>query len=264
MDTAAKSTGRTGGLNRRCVHGCRRWLNGTISGYLWLVFNRKLWRNLVHPLQNGARFFMAFKVFVVSLLQLGVFGVIFIMPSFIGLSGHLAIENAEALIRAWDYWTNPVLTSIILVLYWILYLGSFAALQLHARWFRQYGLEKNAKGVPKGVWNSLWMFRVVLNAIIMVLMITVLVALVAASFFSSTLDALLGREAQHFIRLAFAVAMYYILSPFFLGLLHSWGSFKTMVVSFPSFVLFLPTILCDYFANALANIDNWSWGTKVV
>lgn len=45
---------------------CRRWLNGTTSGYLWLVFYPRLWASCAMCSPTGA---MAFKIFFMCLLQ---------------------------------------------------------------------------------------------------------------------------------------------------------------------------------------------------
>ena len=44
----------------------RRWLNGTTSGYMWLIFYPRLWSSCAACSSTGA---MAFKIFFMSLLQ---------------------------------------------------------------------------------------------------------------------------------------------------------------------------------------------------
>jgi len=63
-------------LRRGTMLRCRRWLNGTTSGYLWLIFSPRLWASC----GSGT---MAFKIFFMALLQLLVFGIVFISSCFL-------------------------------------------------------------------------------------------------------------------------------------------------------------------------------------
>lgn len=234
---------------------CRRWLNGTVSGYLWLIFSAKL-----YAVACRARFRpMAWKVFFVSLLQLCVFAGVFIMPALTGLTGHMALEGAAMLCGVWGFPASYSTTAIAIAVYWILYFGSFCLLMVHARWLPNLGLKNGT-----GVWNRLWNFRIGMNACIMVTNMVVLAAFVFTSGRNDALDAVLPVQNQLEVHFVFAMAIFYTLSPFYLGLMHSWDSFKCMVSAFPSYFLFGPTILGDFFSFSLCNFDNWKWGTKEV
>ena len=118
----------------------------------------------------------------------------------------------------------------------------------------------------------------------MSLNIFVLTGLVATSFLAPGALRTFRPQDVLFLRFVFAFTVFYTLSPFYLGLMHSWRSFKTMLGAFPSYYvcnlgpvpiasattsyapvpsqLFLPTILSDFFTYSIANYDNWRWGTR--
>ena len=81
-------------------------------------------------------------------MQLLVFGIVFIMPAFMGLTGYLALGGLGALLTAMGVMPssdNQYVKPALQTTYWILYVGSFAALVIHARWFPKWGLGKDEK-----------------------------------------------------------------------------------------------------------------------
>lgn len=142
----------------------RRWLNGTIAGYLWLLRSAELWSGI-------ASFqLMAWKIMVLSLLQLLIFAIVFIMPPSIALTGHLALYGLAALLGAWGFPISLAATRVVVGIYWFVWGGSFLLLTLLGRWG------------TKAVYPWLWAVRVVSNAAIMVLNAAVLTALMVESY----------------------------------------------------------------------------------
>lgn len=48
-------------------------------------------------------------------------------------------------------------------------------------------------------------------------------------------------------------------TPFILAIMHSTQSFTMMASCFTSYLLFLPTVLGDFFAYSIARYDDLSW-----
>jgi len=115
------------------------------------------------------------------------------VPAFMGLTGYLALGGLAALFRLRGVLssdTNRYLKSTLQVIYWFVYVGSFALLVIHARWWPSWGIKK-----PHNVLNWLWNTRVVVNACIMFLNAFVLTALVVTSFVAeSSLSEMSPRE----------------------------------------------------------------------
>jgi len=245
---------------RELVPQRRRWLNGTVAGYLWLLTNAKLWRAMLSlgiaddngTVWRGLRL-MPWKVFFLCLLQLLIFVIVYLMPAFLPVTGYLALYGLTALAATWDAAIPAPVVTTIMVLYWLAYFGTFLALTFSSRWG------------SVAVYERLWNTRVGLNAGIMLLNAFVMVALVVTSHVApDALAASIPLADQSDLSIAFAAAVLYTTSPFLLTLMHSWSSFKMMVSSFPAYFLFLPTILSDFFAYSVAKADDWRWGTKSV
>ena len=109
----------------------RRWLNGTLSGYLWLVRNRLLVRGLLRCNM------MAWKVFTLCSVQLLLFGLIYLMPALLLIGGHLSILGLFALLGMWGVATPSWSHTLALALLWTVYVGSFALLTLTARLYQE-------------------------------------------------------------------------------------------------------------------------------
>jgi hypothetical protein len=139
------------------------------------------------------------------------------MPAFIGLTGYLALGGFATLIGATGMTTDDTISyfqRFTVLLYWILYLGSFTVLVVHARWWPSWGIKK-----PHNVLNWLWNFRVAMNAFIMILNAFVLTGLVIVSFVSPGSLKSFAPEDIIFLRFVFAFTIFYSLSPFYLGLM---------------------------------------------
>lgn len=70
--------------------------------------------------------------------------------------------------------------------------------------------------------------------------------------------------APFIVQVAAAFGVLYACTPFFLSYMHSPSAFKTMLVTFPSYFCFAPTVLADFFSYSVARTDDLSWGTKSV
>ena len=111
--------------------------------------------------------------------------------------------------------------------------------------------------------SQIWRTRVSINAIIILLNAFVLVSLIVTNWAAPDLTAVaLGPSIIQDIPIVFVGGLLYTFTPFLLTIMHSWQSFRTLVWAFPAFLVFLPTILCDFFAYSIAKLDELSWGTK--
>lgn len=226
----------------------RRWLNGTTAGYIWLLQHPLLWKGML----RGR--FMPFAIFALSLMQLLVFFVVFLMPAFLSLTGHLALYGLSTILILADLPCPWQLMEALDILYWVAYLGTFYWHIYEARWgsenFNHYS----------------WTARYVLNCCIMFLNVCVMVSMFMLSIADrgEALANEIGADNLQDIHLAFCFSVLYTGTPFFLTLLHSFESFTLMVKTFPSYYIFLPTILADFFAYSCSRYDDLSWGTKEV
>lgn len=151
-------------------------MNGTVAGYLWLLTNSKLWRAMlcmgveddVGEVYHNLRI-MPWKVFFLCLLQLLIFTIVYLMPAFLPVTGHLALYGFTALLSTWGAWIPDQALTAMLVAFWFIYFGSFAALTVSSRWG------------DKAVYARVWHVRVGINAFIMVMNIFVMLGLVVMS-----------------------------------------------------------------------------------
>ena len=63
----------------------RRWLNGTTAGYMWLLQQPELWTGVM----RGR--YLSWAVLLLSALQLIVFGIVFLMPGLMVVTGYVSL-----------------------------------------------------------------------------------------------------------------------------------------------------------------------------
>ena len=110
----------------------RRWLNGTLAGYFWLIFNR-----IVVTEMLACRRFMAWKIFGLCVVQLVVFLMIYTMPAFFVISGHLALQGGFGALTAFGYGVSSQIEDITIVVFWLWYFSTFVLLTGAGRWARR-------------------------------------------------------------------------------------------------------------------------------
>jgi cellulose synthase/poly-beta-1,6-N-acetylglucosamine synthase-like glycosyltransferase len=234
----------------------RRWLNGTVMGYIWLFFQEPLWAGVV------AFRATAWAVFLLSAMQLAVFGLVFIMPGMLILSGTLAISGL-VLITNLAGVPYSSLSSIIIYGYILVASVTFVTHVVYAR------------AGPSNFTEAIWNTRIVFNALTMatIAFVTVTVGaiacvrpaiLIGAISADGRIDQSTATSSVNLVRVAGMMGFLYTATPFFLASMHSRESFINMVTWFPRFFLFQPTILADFFAYSCARFDDLSWGTKAV
>jgi hypothetical protein len=74
------------------------------------------------------------QVFFLCLLQLLIFAIVYIMPAFLPVTGDLAIYGFSAVMGAWGVPLPDQLVLAMLITFWLVYFGSFAALTTTSRW----------------------------------------------------------------------------------------------------------------------------------
>jgi cellulose synthase/poly-beta-1,6-N-acetylglucosamine synthase-like glycosyltransferase len=178
--------------NRVLAFQRRRWLNGTTCGYAWLLLHPKLWSGMFSWVFTGSLpRLMPWAVFALSVTQLLIFFMVFIMPAFLAATGHLAIMGVFALVQMWGSPVNEQAVQAVDILFWIIYGGSFLVHVYQARW-----------GSTK--YNTLvWRIRMVSNALLMVLNVVVMLAMFAMSLLAPTTlaDQITARNVSGMLRL---------------------------------------------------------------
>jgi cellulose synthase/poly-beta-1,6-N-acetylglucosamine synthase-like glycosyltransferase len=110
----------------------RRWLNGTVAGYAWLVTNQKLFHAMLQMR------LMAWKVFGLCVIQLVIFLFLFSMPGQLLITADMSLLAGFAVLEGIGYDAAPSwLSYSIAAIFWVLYVGSFATLTAAARWSRK-------------------------------------------------------------------------------------------------------------------------------
>jgi cellulose synthase/poly-beta-1,6-N-acetylglucosamine synthase-like glycosyltransferase len=231
----------------------RRWLNGTSAGYVWLLGQAPLWRGVCAF--RGT----AWAVLLLSIMQLMVFGIVFVWPGMLILTGTLAISGLGVLLGlcglSTSYWSAFEITYIAATV------GSFL---LHV-YFARLG------ATPFTDW--IWTFRAFLNAFTMIVLAFVTVSMILISTLAPDafvnvlmnnpdVDISAARQDVFDTRLAGILGLLYTATPFFLASMHSHESLVNMISWFPRYYAFQPTILADFFAYSIARFDDLSWGTK--
>lgn len=90
------------------------------------------------------------QVFFLCLLQLLIFTIVYIMPAFLPVTGHLALYGLQSLLVAWNTPMPDQLFSAVLIVFWVGYFGSLGALTITSRW----GKTTVIKPVSGGGWVS--------------------------------------------------------------------------------------------------------------
>lgn len=240
----------------------RRWLNGTVAGYLWLLRQRALWK-------GASKFRLStLAVLALSLLQVIVFGLVFLMPGLMIVTGNLAISGLSLLLSLMGL-PSPLLLQALQMGYDTIAALSFIVLVYAAR----HG--KSNFSTP------VWISRLVLNSVTMAAILLSMGALLVVATVAphrlvevmlpgsdlNTIDPTLLAAAQSDVadaRLAGYFSILYATTPFFLSLLHSPESLWMMVRTYPTYFFFLPTMLADFFAYSIGRYDDLTWGTKAV
>jgi cellulose synthase/poly-beta-1,6-N-acetylglucosamine synthase-like glycosyltransferase len=225
----------------------RRWLNGTTAGYVWLITQPALWNGIC-----GFKY-MAWKVFVLALLQLIVFSVVFIMPGIFIVTGSLALSGFLLVLDIFGVKGAFGATNSIQLLYLIISVISYLAHVFLARCGK-----RNFEPI-------VWIIRASLGAMIMAVNAFVLVALLCISYFpgqADRIEGLISKENFRDMYVATSFGMLFATTPFYLSYMHSRASFSTMLSTFPFYFFFMPCILADFFAYSVARFDDLSWGTK--
>ena len=233
----------------------RRWLNGTLAGYLWLMRQPQLWSGVCRL--RGT----AWAVLLLSSMQLFVFLVVYLWPGMLILTGYLALSGL-CLVGTLLGVPYSTATAVLCYAYVIVALLSFLQHITTAR-FGETSFNSRS-----------WAFRVAFNAVTVAMVaLSAMIFLVlsfadpgrlAASIVeggASAADA--ARDVAHG-RFAAVLGFLYTFSPFLLATMHSPDSFKCMVECFPRYYCFQPTILADFFSYAISRCDDLSWGTKSV
>jgi cellulose synthase/poly-beta-1,6-N-acetylglucosamine synthase-like glycosyltransferase len=220
---------------RELVLQRRRWLNGTTAGYLWLLRQPALWEGVA----RGRR--TACNVLVLSVLQLVVFGVVFVFPGFFVVTGYLSIGGLVLLLELAGL-PPASFTQTLQAAYLAAALGTLAA----HMWLARAG----AASFTPWVWTA----RLVLNAFTMALMGLVSLLLLPISFAApqAIVSALsqdpagqaTAKPSVQSAQVAGLLGLLYLFTPFFLAMMHSRESFLTMAKCFPTFFLFQPTVRC--------------------
>jgi hypothetical protein len=233
----------------------RRWLNGTVAGYLWLLRTPELWNGVC----SGS--LTAFNVLVLSSVQLLVFFVVYLMPGMLVVTGYLSYSGLGLLAKLMGSSDQGALFSYIAQLYAAIAMASLAS---HV-YFARFG----ASNFTPWIWN----IRVVLNSVTMgVTLLATLVVLSFAAFkpielqnaLSTGVDGVNAANDVDDSRVAGCLGILYTTTPFFLSMMHSNESFKMMLSTYRYYYFFGPTILADFFAYSLARYDDITWGTKAV
>ena len=197
----------------------RRWLNGTSAGYLWLLSEPALWRGVAGC--GGT----AWAVLLLSCMQVFVFGVVFVMPGLLLVTGYLAFSGV-GLLLAFAGAGGAFLPS---ALAYSFLLAAVTTLVAHV-----YLARAGASNFTPWIWS----LRVALNAVTMgVTLVTTVAVLAIAALAPAALQAQLqggGRSASEALsdvqdaRVAGCLGIVYTTVPFFLALLHSSESFAMM------------------------------------
>lgn len=216
----------------------RRWLNGTVAGYMWVISQPSLWMGAC--LCRGK----AWSVFFLASLQLLVFLIVFLSPGMFLTTTVLAVGGVADLagVRGGALTAISVLTAAT-------FASTFVVHVVNAR-------------VQSSFVHWSWWTRVILNACAMVVITLTSLVFVAIAFIAPSV--LNNRSGAADVRIALSIGAVYASTPFFLAALHSRESLLSMVRSAPTFTLFTPTIIGDLFAYAVARADDVSWGTKQV
>jgi cellulose synthase/poly-beta-1,6-N-acetylglucosamine synthase-like glycosyltransferase len=168
----------------------RRWMNGTVAGYFWLVANKKLFAAALRMR------LMAWKVFGLCILQLVIFLFIFSMPGQLVVTACITLLAGFSVLEGIGYdpapsWVPYGLAAIL----WLAYVVSFATLTAAARWSHKsviywvsttYNIYAHLMVLPvvtryyTGL--QVWYVRIFLNGFLMIINTSVLVAVVALSY----------------------------------------------------------------------------------
>jgi hypothetical protein len=196
---------------------------------------------------------MSLKVLVLVLLQLLVFAITFVMPGLLIVTGSLSLSGlllaleVVGLSGAYDAFEG------VQTVYLILALGSLFAHVVFAR------IGKT------NFQDSVWVFRAALNAALMVTNALALLFLLALAMADpGALAAVIGERNLKDMLVATSFGALFATTPFFLSYMHSRASFRTILATYISYFLFMPTILSDFNVYSVARADDLSWGTKAV
>ena len=232
---------------RELVLQRRRWLNGTTAGYLWLVSQPELWRG-VRSLR-----WMSLKVLVLVALQLVIFAITFVMPGLLVVTGSLSLSGLLLALEVVGLSGAFAAFVGVQTVYLVIALGSLFAHVVFARIGKSNFQE------------SVWAVRAALNAVLMVTNALALVFLLALAVGDpDALAAVIGERNLEDLLVATSFGALFATTPFFLSYMHSRGSFRTILATYLSYFLFMPTILSDFNVYSVARADDLSWGTKAV
>lgn len=215
-----------------------------------------------------------------TIVQLVIFGLIYLMPAALATSGHLSITSLFAMLDSAGRPLGGTTETALLALFWALYAGSFLLLTSQARW--NFPKPPDGTKIHGPIWwcalfracrallprcsarvryRAMCRTRVVINAGVVILNAVTLgtTVIMALAWPGQTY---LTDEAADDVLFVAAGAVMFVITPMLLSLMHSWASFVTLISSFGAYFVMLPTILVDFVAYSIARLDDLSWGTK--
>jgi hypothetical protein len=206
----------------------RRWINGTVAGYIWLFQNMGLLIN--SKLQAYQKIFLTILLFS----QLMMFVVM-----------ALGVAVLTIAIR------YPLVTTIQLPrIYADICVGAYVLLYIVFVYYHSKPPSSSSKPKPK---LNVMLFDAItiINMIITVLMIVSLVMSIANS---------IKQHQEQIINLC--IVAFNCLMPFILAILHDWHSVILMLKSFIQFTVLLPTFTVFFSVYAFSRTWELTWGNR--
>ncbi|AYV78509.1 MAG: hypothetical protein Edafosvirus16_8 [Edafosvirus sp.] len=215
----------------------RRWINGTIAGYLWLLSKPSIIWN------SGLKFLNKPFISLLLICQVFMYIVLIISPAIFAVSSYWSLKWLQSYFGT----GNNYFGEIFLILYGLIYVV--------------FVIKHSRPEQKPPVINSLVHFATFINAIAMIFIMTSMISgfVVMYKTRSSIWLSIDDWEVQDGMTLLIAFSL---LGPLFLALFHSLTSFMYMLFSIVQFYLLLPTMVAYIGAYSLSRVWDLSWGNR--
>jgi chitin synthase len=219
----------------------RRWINGTVAGYLWLLSEPSIiWR-------SNIRFWNKPFLTLLLMCQFFMYAAVAISPAIFAISfrwslpwaGSFFVPQYLDAINTYHIW------DVLLGLYCIMYI---AFVVWHSR-----------ASLKPAVSTIFVHFVTVVNMVAMFVVFAAMIFSLADGYSKGTLQAFNQYTLENWITL---LVLFSSGGPILLALLHSPTSFGYMLVCFVPFYLLLPTMVAFIGAYAFARVWDLSWGNR--
>ena len=220
----------------------RRWINGTIAGYIWLLSNPHMITD------SGIRSYNKPIILLLLLCQMLMYIAVALSPAIFMMTfywsmqwieGYLSIGNGSV------FGTN--MSDFLTMLYAVMYIVFVA---------------KHSRVKQKPPVSTLFVyFATFINAIAMIF---IMASMICGSVFkfgnTETLrESFAGFQMDSFIKL---VVLFAFIGPMILAAMHSLKSLWLMMTSIIQFYLLLPTMVIYIGAFSLSRVWDLSWGNR--